>query len=89
VITALVAAVILVAGLWIWMRFVPPACVFPAVVVSQLILFLLLIPRFWQRGVVVSFYLQNMVEPIAVQVFTPAPVVPPPILSSPPEAQQP
>ena len=79
VVTAIAAAVILLAGLWIWMRFVPPACVFWAVVVSQVILFLLLVPRFWQRGVVVSFYLQNMVEPIAAQAFTPAPVVPPPV----------
>jgi len=42
---------------------------------SQLLLFLLLIPRFWQRGVAVTYYLQNMVEPIPVQLFTPAPVV--------------
>jgi hypothetical protein len=44
--------------------------------VSQLTLLLLLIPRFWQRGVAVSYYLQNMVEPIAVQPLTPAPVAP-------------
>jgi hypothetical protein len=84
-VTALAAAIILVAGLWIWVRFVPPACVFAAVLVSQLILFLLLIPRFWQRGVVVSFYLQNMVEPIAAQAFTPAPAAAPLALNNPSE----
>jgi hypothetical protein len=88
VVTAIAAAIILLAGLWIWMKFVPPASVFGAVVVSQMILFLLLVPRFWQRGVVVSFYLQNMVEPIAEQAFTPQPVAPPPIPNGPPEAQQ-
>jgi hypothetical protein len=87
VVTAIAAAVILVAGLWIWMRFVPSASVFGAVMVSQLILFLLLVPRFWQRSVVVSFYLQNMVEPIAAQAFTPAPDVPSPA-NAPPETHE-
>jgi len=94
--TTIVAAIVLLAGLWAWMKFVPPARVAGAVLVSQLTLLLLLIPRFWQRGVVVSYYLQNMVQPIAVQPFTPAPVVaaaanepvPPPMLpSAPPETQ--
>jgi hypothetical protein len=75
VVTTIVAAIVLVAGLWVWMKFVPPASVLGAFVVSQLTLLLLLIPRFWQRGVAVGYYLQNMVEPIAVQAFTPAPVV--------------
>jgi hypothetical protein len=88
VVTAIAAAIILLAGLWIWMRFVPPACVFWAVVMSQVILFLLLVPRFWQRGVVVSFYLQNMMEPIAAQAFTPSPVAQPPIPDNPPETPQ-
>jgi hypothetical protein len=77
VLTTIVATIILVAGIWIWAMFVPAASVFGAVVVSQLTLLLLLIPRFWQRGVAVSYYLQNMVEPIAVQSFTPVPVVAP------------
>ena len=91
VVTAIVAAVILVAGLWVWMRFVPPDNIVGAVVVSQLILLFLLIPRFWQRGVAVTYYLHNMVEPIAVQPFTPAPVAtltPTPVIpSTPPETQ--
>ena len=95
VITTIVAAIVLVAGLWAWMKFVPPASVAGAFFLSQLTLLLLLIPRFWQRGVVVNYYLNNMVEPIAVQPFTPvaivAPVVNEPVLApvipvTPPEA---
>ena len=89
-----VAAFVLLAGLWVWMKFVPPASVFGAFFVSQLTLLLLLIPRFWQRGVVVAYYKKYMVEPIAVQTFTPvaivAPVVsePAPVLLPPsPETQ--
>jgi hypothetical protein len=82
VVTTIVAAIVLVAGLWVWMKFVPPAGVIGAFFVSQLTLLLLLIPRFWQRGVAVTYYLQNMVEPIAVvESFTSvammAPGVPP------------
>lgn len=77
VVIAIVAVIVLAAGLWTWMKFVPPASVFGAVVVGELTLFLLLIPRFWQRGVVVTYYLQNIVEPIAVQPFTPIPVAAP------------
>src|ERR1700691_3536147 len=77
VVTTIVAAIVLVAGLWVWLKFVPPASVFGAIVVSQLTLLLLLIPRFWQRGVAVSYYLQNMVKPIAVESFTPVSVVAP------------
>jgi hypothetical protein len=80
----IVAAILLLAGLWIWMRFVPPASVLGAFVVSQLMLLLLLIPRFWQRGVAVSYYLENMVEPVAVQPYTPAPVAVPVVNDSAP-----
>ncbi len=75
VVTSIVAAVVLVAGLWAWIHLVPPASVAGAFFVSQLTLLLLLIPRFWQRGVAVSYYLQSMVEPVAVQAFTPVPAV--------------
>jgi hypothetical protein len=77
VVSTIVAAIVLVAGLWAWMKWVPPASVFGAAVVSQLTLLLLLIPRFWQRGVAVTYYLQNMVEPIGAQSFTPVSVVTP------------
>jgi hypothetical protein len=72
------AAIVLVAGIWVWMKFVPPASVIGAFFVSQLTLLLLLIPRFWQRGVAVTYYLQNMVQPIAmVESFTSVAVVTP------------
>jgi len=96
VLITFVAAVVLVTGLWAWMKFVPPASLGGAFLVSQLTLLVLLIPRFWQRGVVVNYYLKNMVEPIAVQPFTPvvavAPIaegtVPVPIIpSAPPQGQ--
>jgi hypothetical protein len=91
------AAIVLVVGIWVWMKFVPPASVIGAFFVSQLTLLLLLIPRFWQRGVAVTYYLQNMVQPIrvvetvttvtvvapVVNEAAPAPVVP----SVPPETQ--
>ena len=84
VVTTIVALIILAAGLWAWMKFVPPASVIGAILVSQLTLLLLLIPRFWQRGVAVAYYLQNMVEPIPVQTFTPPPVpVAPPVVVEP------
>jgi len=94
IVTTIVAALVLAAGLWVWMRFVPPASVAGAFLVSQLTLLLLLIPRFWQRGVAVSYYQRYMVEPIAVQTFTPTPVVAPvvtelePVLVSPPPETQ-
>jgi len=95
VMTTMVAAIVLLGGLWVWMRFVPSASVGGAFLVSQLTLLALLIPRFWQRGIVVSYYLQNMVDPVAVQPFTPvvvsAPVGEPAgvavIPAAPPETQ--
>jgi hypothetical protein len=70
VVATIVAAIFLVGGLWVWMKFVPPASVLRAFFVSQLMLLLLLIPRFWQRGVAVSYYKQHMIEPIVEQSFT-------------------
>jgi len=75
--TTIVALIVLAGGIWVWRKFVPSDSVLGAFVVGQLTLFLLLIPRFWQRGVAVTYYLQNMVEPVTVQAFTPAPVVAP------------
>ncbi len=85
---AIVAVIVLVAGLWVWMKFVPPASMTGAFFVSQLTLLLLLIPRFWQRGVAVTYYLQNMVQPIAVvETVTSVTVVAPVDPSAPPEIQ--
>jgi hypothetical protein len=95
VVTTIAAAVVLVVGLWAWMKLVPPASVLAAFLLSQLILLLLLIPRFWQRGVAVTYYLQNMVEAVVIQPITPAPVVPvvseptsAPVISPPPPEPQ-
>lgn len=74
VVTTIVAAIVLVVGLWAWMKLVPPASVIGAFVLSQFMLLLLLVPRFWQRGVAVSYYLQNMVEPVVIQPLAPVPV---------------
>ncbi len=78
--STIVAAIILVGGLLVWSGLVAPESVFSAFVVSQITLFLLLIPRFWQRGVAVSYWQQQMLAPIAVttttvpEVVSPAPV---------------
>ena len=52
ILTTAVAGIILVGGLWSWMKLVPPESVGRAFLISQFILLLLLIARFWQRGVV-------------------------------------
>jgi hypothetical protein len=80
VVATIVAAIILIGGLWIWKRFVAPENIVGAFVVVQVTLLLLLIPRFWQRGIAVSYWQQRMLAPVAV---TP-PVVPTPA----PEASQ-
>jgi len=72
VVVTIVAAVVLLAGLWIWMKLVGPENVLGAFVVAQITLFLLLIPRFWQRGIAVSYWQQRMLVP-----FTPKAIVEP------------
>ena len=88
VLITIVALVILAAGLFVWEKHVPPASVAGAAIVSQIILLLLLIPRFWQRAVAVAYYKQNMVQPVvAFQPFIPTPVVTPvatPVVPEPP-----
>jgi hypothetical protein len=87
---AIIAAVILVLGIWCWNRLIPSPSVTGAFILSQLILFSLLIPRFWQRGMAVSYWQEKMlvplvevnpVEPAAIPVLAtpdPAPVPPAP-----------
>jgi hypothetical protein len=76
VVATIMAAIVLAGGLWIWMRFVSPENVAGAFLVGQLTLLLLLIPRFWQRGVVVSYWQQRMMMPVmTMQPITPIPVV--------------
>src|SRR5271165_2593216 len=71
----IVAAVILVGGLWIWMKLVSPESVLGAFVVAHIILLLLLIPRLWQRGIAVAYWEQRMVTPLApIRMIVPEPV---------------
>ena len=84
VLTTIVAAIVLCAGLSFWSRFVPAQSVVRAFVAGQIILFLLLIPRFWQRGVAVSYWQQQMLVPVtAVQPIEPVPATAPVITPEP------
>ena len=75
VFAAAVAAVILCAGLLVWEHFVPSMSIVGAFLISQITLFLLLIPRFWQRGVAVSYWQQRMMVPVvAVLPIEPQPI---------------
>lgn len=58
------AAIVLVGGLWCWINLVPPNAILRPALLGQLILFLLLIPRFWQRGISVSYWQQKMLVPV-------------------------
>jgi hypothetical protein len=86
VLTTLVAAIFLVGGLLIWNEFVPAHSVLRAFIVGQIILFLLLIPRFWQRGIAVAYWQQRMLIPVVrtqPAVEAPAPVVAAPVEPTP------
>jgi hypothetical protein len=58
---SVVALLVLAIGLGVWNVLVPPASVFGAFLIGQLILLLLLATRFWQRAVAV-FYLTAVAE---------------------------
>ncbi|HKV82078.1 MAG TPA: hypothetical protein VJP02_28275 [Candidatus Sulfotelmatobacter sp.] len=83
---AIIAAILLIGGLWIWMKLVSPESVFGAFVVAQITLFLLLIPRFWQRAIAVSYWQQRMLAPVvavppvepALALVTTVPIAPVP-----------
>jgi hypothetical protein len=76
VVTAIVAVIILLAGIWLWRHGVAPDRVGRALLVSQLTLFLLLIPRFWQRGIAVAYWQREMM------VHTVTPLAPTPVTLS-------
>jgi NADH:ubiquinone oxidoreductase subunit 6 (subunit J) len=98
VVVTIIAALILAAGLWIWMKNVAPNNVYGAWFIGQITLFLLLIPRFWQRGIAVSYWQQKMLTPVVVMApiepvpvaAIPAPLVPEPapIISTPTPPQE-
>jgi hypothetical protein len=86
VLATIAAAIFLVGGLWIWMKVVPSESIIRAFVIAQITLFLLLLPRFWQRAIAVSYWQQKMLvsavemepaEPAAVP-SVPLPPVPEP-----------
>lgn len=79
VFVTIVAAIILIGGLLAWMKLVAPENVIGAFLITQFTLFLLLIPRFWQRGIAVSYWQQKMLQPVvALQPIAPQPIVPVP-----------
>jgi hypothetical protein len=81
-----VAAIFLLGGLWIWMKFVAPESIIGAFVIAQVTLFLLLIPRLWQRAIAVSYWQQRMLTPVvAMRPAEAAPVEVPlvPVASTP------
>jgi hypothetical protein len=80
VVITIVAAMFLVAGLWAWIKFVAPDNLLRAFVINQLMLLLLLIPRFWQRGVAVVYWQQRMLVPVvAIEPLTPEPFTSSPV----------
>ena len=100
VVVTIFAAIVLVAGLWLWMKLVGPENIVGAFAIGQITLFLLLIPRFWQRGIAVSYWQERMLAPFVptrVVELSSAPVVVvpestagslPPAEASPVEPQQ-
>jgi hypothetical protein len=76
VVTTIVAGIILLAGIWLWRHGVAPYRVGRAILVSQLTLLLLLIPRFWQRGIAVAYWQREMMAH-AVPPLASAPVTVP------------
>jgi hypothetical protein len=79
VVSTLVAVAFLLAGLSIWMNLVRPDSIIGAFVIAQITLLLLLIPRFWQRGIAVSYWQQKMMVPaVAAHPTEATPIAEPP-----------
>ena len=74
VVTTIVAGIILAAGIWVWRYWVAPDRVVRAFVVSQFTLLLLLIPRFWQRGIAVAYWQREMMVHVPARPLAPEPV---------------
>jgi hypothetical protein len=80
VVATIAAAIVLLGGLWMWMKLVRPESVWGAFAISQLTLLVLLIPRFWQRGVAVSYWQQRMMLPVVpMRPIEPLPIEPQPV----------
>ncbi len=88
VIATIVAAIILLGGLWFWIQVIPADSVTRAFFLVQFIMLLLLIPRFWQRGMAVSYWQERMLVPV-VEVHPVEPTIVPVAAASDPAAEIP
>jgi hypothetical protein len=78
---ALVALLVLVAGVWAWHLLVPPSSVLGAFLISQIMLILLLWSRFWQRAAAAAYHLREAsvavsAAPLPEPVPLPGPAAP-------------
>lgn len=71
VLVTVIAVAVLMAGVVLWNMIVPPASIFGAIVVSQIMMLLLLASRFWQRAAAVAFYVRQSAAPVVE--ITPVP----------------
>jgi hypothetical protein len=75
VVISVIAVTVLIGGMWIWEVIVPPATVVGAFFMGQLILFIFLAARFWQRACAVTFCVAQM-NAMVPEEFVPAATVP-------------
>ncbi len=73
VVIAIMALIVLVAGILLWNTIVPASSVVGAFLMGQATLFLLLAMRFWQRATAVAFYVRETAAP-ADEDVRPVPV---------------
>lgn len=83
VVATIFAAIILLGGIWVWIKAVSPESVAGAFIVSQITMFLLLIPRFWQRGIAVSYWQKHMLIPVVAMKPVEPPSPTPPLVPEP------
>ncbi len=75
-ITSIAVILVTLLGLAIWVRFVPPAAVSLAFVVSEIILLMLLACRLWQKASLVVWYERwSAMQPKPVEQVPPGPVL--------------
>ncbi len=92
VVATIVAAVVLVIGLSCWIHFIASNSITGAFLLMQFMLFSLLIPRFWQRAIAVSYWQEKMLVPVvevrpiepAAPLVAPAVPEPSPVIATPP-----
>lgn len=75
--TSIVAAIVLAGGVWVWFKLLAPDNIWGVLMIGQVTLLLTLVPRFWQRGVAVAYWQENMdarVAPRQRVILSEAPV---------------